>query len=107
MRRDPDAFRGFVNDGTLTIANASATFQGVVDNEGTLQIGNGGTSGSVTGDVVDNGVLVFNRASGVVYSGGISGSGSLTKTGAGTLALTGNNTYTGADHYQQRDHRCR
>ena len=62
---------------------------------GTLQIGNGGTTGSVAGDVVDNAALVFNRSDALTYGGVISGTGSLTKSGTGTLTLTGDNTYTG------------
>jgi autotransporter-associated beta strand protein len=65
---------------------------------GTLQLGNGGTSGSVTGDIVDNGALVFDRSDTVTYGGRVSGGGSLTQAGTGTLVLTGTNTYTGGTH---------
>ena len=58
-------------------------------------LGNGGTTGSVIGDIVDNGVLVFNRSNALTYGGVISGSGSVTKSGAGALTLTGDNIYTG------------
>ena len=59
---------------------------------GTLQLGNGGTTGSLaTGSVIlDNGNLTFNRSNtvtqGTDFSGGpISGSGSLTQAGTGML----------------------
>ncbi|WP_303795107.1 autotransporter-associated beta strand repeat-containing protein, partial [Sandarakinorhabdus limnophila] len=68
---------------------------GTTISAGTLQIGNGGTSGSITGNITNSGALVFNRSDSLVYSGSISGSGSLNKSGAGTLTLTGANTYTG------------
>jgi hypothetical protein len=39
----------------------------------------------VTGDIVDNAALIFNRSNALSYAGVISGTGSLTKIGAGTL----------------------
>ena len=62
---------------------------------GTLQIGTGGTTGSIVGDVVDNGLLVFNRAGNITFSGAISGSGGLTQIGSGTLTLSADTSYTG------------
>ena len=62
---------------------------------GTLQIGNGGTSGSVVGNIVNNAALIFNRTNNITYGNVISGSGSVAQLGAGTLTLTGNNTYAG------------
>ena len=63
--------------------------------QGTLQVGNGGTSGSFIGDVTDNGVLAFNRSDAFTFGNLISGSGSVSQVGAGTTTLTGINTYTG------------
>jgi len=60
-----------------------------------LQIGSGGTTGSITGNVVDNANLTFNRSDNLAFGGIISGTGSLTKIGAGRVILTGANTYTG------------
>ena len=82
--------------GTLTLTGNN-TYTGVTTvSAGTLQAGNGGTSGSLgTGAVTDNGALVFNRTDNLTQAGAISGTGSLTQAGTGTLTLTGNNTYTG------------
>ena len=81
--------------GTLTLT-ADNTYTGVTTiSGGTLQLGNGGTAGSIAGDVVNNGALVVNRSNAATLSGTISGTGSLTKNGAGTLTLTGDNTYAG------------
>ncbi|HTU10045.1 MAG TPA: autotransporter domain-containing protein [Allosphingosinicella sp.] len=76
--------------GTLTSPNMAATF------DGTLRIGNGGTSGSLSGNVINDGSLIFNRSDAISYAGIISGSGGLIKQGGGTLTLTGASTFTGA-----------
>lgn len=64
--------------------------------DGTLQIGNGGTSGSINGPVTNNGTLIFNRSNSFTFSKVISGTGNLIKTGDGTLSLSGANTYSGS-----------
>lgn len=63
---------------------------------GTLQIGNGGTTGSITGDIENYDKLVFDRSDALTYNGKISESGSLTKNGAGVLTLGGASTYSGS-----------
>ncbi len=62
---------------------------------GTLQVGDGGTAGSIPRGVVDNGSLVFNRSDFFTYDGYVSGTGSLTQAGTGVLILAGDSTYTG------------
>jgi autotransporter-associated beta strand protein len=66
----------------------------------TLQIGNGGTTGSlVTGQAISvNGALAFNHSNAFAYAEVISGLGTVTQAGGSTLTLggTGSNTYTGA-----------
>lgn len=81
--------------GTLTLTGANSFSGGTTISAGTLQIGDGGTSGSLSGDVVNNGAMIFNRSDALTYDGDISGTGALTKSGAETLILTGANTYTG------------
>ncbi|WP_332119523.1 autotransporter domain-containing protein [Azorhizobium caulinodans] len=81
--------------GTLTLTGTNSYTGGTTISAGTLQIGNGGTSGSITGNVLDNGTLTFNRSDAVTFAGAISGTGSLTKAGSGILTLTGANSYTG------------
>jgi outer membrane autotransporter protein len=75
--------------GTLSSPATAAQFTG------TLQVGNGGTTGTIAGNVVNDGVLIFNRSDAVTYGDVVSGTGSLTQAGAGLLTLTGANTYTG------------
>ncbi|ENS11547.1 outer membrane autotransporter barrel domain-containing protein, partial [Brucella abortus F1/06-B21] len=86
-----------VSAGTLVVANDN-TGGGTttVDAGAGLQIGTGGTSGSLAGDIANNGALVVNRSDALNLAGAISGTGSLTKNGAGTLTLSGANSYTGA-----------
>ncbi|SFS58167.1 autotransporter-associated beta strand repeat-containing protein, partial [Sulfitobacter marinus] len=81
--------------GTLTLTGASSHTGGTTISAGTLQIGNGGTSGSLSGDVTNNSALAFNRSDALTYGGDISGTGSLTKSGTGTLTLTGTSSHTG------------
>jgi autotransporter-associated beta strand protein len=79
-----------LNLGTISSPVQAASF------DGTLRIGNGGTSGTIVGDIANRGTLIFNRSDAVTYAGIVSGTGALTKQGAGTLTLTGASTYTGA-----------
>ena len=84
-----------VGGGTLTLTGANTYTGGTTISAGTLQIGAGGTTGSIVGNVADNSALAFDRSDNVTFDGVISGTGSLTQLGGGTLTLTGANTYTG------------
>ncbi len=68
---------------------------GTTISAGTLQIGDGGNKGSITGDVINNGSLWFNRSDPYTFGGAISGAGVVRKLGSGVTTLTGANTYTG------------
>jgi len=61
-----------------------------------LQLGNGGASGSIVANVVDNGVLSVNRSDTFTFGGAISGTGAFQQNGTGTTILTAANTYSGA-----------
>ncbi|WP_206185541.1 autotransporter-associated beta strand repeat-containing protein, partial [Sphingosinicella sp. CPCC 101087] len=81
--------------GTLVLTGANTYDSGTTIAGGTLQIGSGGTTGSIVGDVVNNGVLAFNRSDAITFAGLISGAGGLTKLGGNTLTLTADNSYAG------------
>ncbi len=85
--------------GTLVLSGANTYTGGTTISSGTLQIGNGDVTGSIIGDVRNDGSLVFNRSGDAVFygifSGAISGNGSLVQAGTDTLFLTGTNTYSG------------
>ncbi|MBO9516590.1 MAG: autotransporter outer membrane beta-barrel domain-containing protein [Porphyrobacter sp.] len=79
-----------------TVLTADNTYTGgTTIAAGTLQLGNGGTSGSITGDVSNDGVLAVNRSNGLNLDGMISGAGAVHQLGTGTTVLNGTNTYTG------------
>ncbi len=81
--------------GTLILTGTNSYSGGTTINSGTLQIGNGDTTGSIVGDVANGSAIAFNRSDAVTFSGAISGTGSLVQSGSGTLILTGNNTHSG------------
>jgi len=85
---------------TLTLTGNNDSFLGTwYLLAGTLQIGNGGTAGTLGGSGVVTSVgssLVFDRSDNVVYTGAVSGGGTLQSIGAGTVTLSGNlSGYTG------------
>jgi autotransporter-associated beta strand protein len=82
--------------GTLTIAGDATYTGGTTIVAGTLQLGNGGASGSILGNVVDNGILAFNRSDTYTFGGIISGPGGVVQFGSGKTILTAVNTYTGS-----------
>ena len=81
--------------GVLTLTGDNTYTGGTTNNAGVLQIGDGGTTGSIVGDVSNNSLLAFNRSDDISYGGVISGIGGLNKGGSGRLVLTAENAYTG------------
>ena len=81
--------------GTLALTAANTYTGGTTITTGSLRIGNGGTTGSILGDVIDNANLGFNRSDNITFSNNISGTGSLSQFGTGMVTLTGTNSYIG------------
>jgi autotransporter-associated beta strand protein len=87
--------------GKVIIANSNS-FSGAttIQSTGRLEIGRGGTSGSIGfGTLTNNGTLAFNRSDtltqGANFWSVISGTGIVEKSGSGTLVLNAANSYSG------------
>ncbi|MFO1487836.1 MAG: autotransporter-associated beta strand repeat-containing protein [Verrucomicrobiota bacterium] len=81
----------------LILENDNTFTAGGIINAGTVQIGNGGGTGSLTGGALtNNGAIVVNRTGDVALTNNISGTGTFTQNNTGgTAALAGSNSYSG------------
>lgn len=89
----------------IHISNGNVVVIGTLINSGTgsttldagtlLQIGNGGTSGEVNDNIINNATLIFNRSDDLTFTGIISGSGAVEQAGNGTTRLDSSSSYTG------------
>lgn len=84
-----------VGTGTLVLTGASTYSGGTLISGGALQVGNGGTTGSIAGPIVNNAVLILNRSDALALASAMSGTGMLVQAGTGTTTLTGANNYSG------------
>lgn len=87
--------QGQGTNSTITFTNNNTYTGGTTITSGTLKLGNGGTTGSVVGDIVNNSHLSFDRSDSFTFSNLISGTGDVDKRGAGILTLNTAQTYTG------------
>ena len=82
-----------IGSGTTILLGSNSSSGTTTVTNGTLQIGNGGTSGSVGSGAISlsgAGLLVFNRADSVTITNSIGGGGgALMQMGGGTLIVTG------------------
>jgi autotransporter-associated beta strand protein len=85
--------------GTLVLAGSNSYGGTTAINAGRLQVGDGGTTGSINNgspvSVASGAALAFNRSNDLSYSGTVSGAGGLRKLGGGKLTLTSAQTFTG------------
>lgn len=82
---------------TLTVTGSNSyTGTTRIDSATILQVGNGGTSGTIgSGTVSNSGSLIFNRSGTLSVTAPITGTGDVRQIGLGTTTLTGINSYTG------------
>lgn len=110
----------FSNSGLLQFnQSTTGTYGGVISGSGGVQISGGGavtftgqntytggttidsltslagTTSTIQGNVVDNGLMTLNQSTAGTYAGNISGAGGVTIAGTGPITFTGTNTYTG------------
>ncbi|WP_430514467.1 autotransporter outer membrane beta-barrel domain-containing protein [Pannonibacter phragmitetus] len=80
--------------GTLVVTGKVDVTGATTISSGTLQLGDGGTTGEVTGPIVNNGTLVFNRSDNYTVPGTVTGSGRIDFKGSGRVEFAG--TYSGS-----------
>jgi autotransporter-associated beta strand protein len=91
----PQNYKGTVTQngsGRVTLTGTNTYADGTIINSGTVEVGNGGLSGSIgSGPVTDNSALIWNQSSTTTFPGSITGTGTFVKTGAGSLTLANTN----------------
>jgi fibronectin-binding autotransporter adhesin len=85
-----------MGNGTLIVATNN-TYTGPTDIQaGTLQVGDGGTTGSLgTGSINIGTTLAFNRSDAITVNSALNGTGGVTQQGTGTLTLAVGNGFAG------------
>ena len=74
---------------TLTLTGTSSFTGRMTVAAGSVQIGDGATSGSFAGNIVNNTKVIFDRSDASDYVGVLSGAGDFIKQGMGALTLSG------------------
>ncbi len=83
---------------TLTVTNSNNSFTGGVTlQQGTLQLGNGGTTGDLgTTGIANQGTLAIDLAGVLTLGNTVTGNGNITQIGSGTVTVPVNGNSTGA-----------
>jgi autotransporter-associated beta strand protein len=83
--------------GRVILATNNTATGGTTIEAGTLQIGSGGSAGTLAGNVAiaAGATLEFNRSGTSSFAGVISGSGGIVKTGPGRVSITGSSSFEG------------
>ncbi|MFV0548892.1 MAG: ESPR-type extended signal peptide-containing protein [Limnobaculum xujianqingii] len=80
---------------TILLGENTYTGNTLIDATGALQIGDGGTSGSLSEatSIIDNGLFTIDLSKELTLSGAIVGTGAFHQIGSGLTRLNGNNSY--------------
>ena len=85
-----------VQGGAWTLSDDEGFSLGTTIESGiSLQIGTGGSTGTLTGAIDDEGTLTFDRSGSLTMSSDISGAGTVVQNGPGTTLLSAQNSYSG------------
>ena len=84
-----------LGSGTTILTSDNSYTGGTTNASGILQLGNGGTTGGIVGDIINDGSLVFDRSNTFSFVGTITGAGGVRQAGTGTTILSGGNSYAG------------
>ena len=81
---------------TVVMTNTNTYSGGTIISSGTIDVGNGVTTGSLgTGTINNSGTLVLDRSDTTTFSTAIAGTGAVQIKAPGTLTLSGANTFSG------------
>jgi autotransporter-associated beta strand protein len=81
--------------GTMVVTGDAVYLGTTSVGAGTLQVGNGSTTGAINGPISNSGTLRFNRSDDVTLNYGISGVGSVAFAGTGKTILNVANSFSG------------
>ena len=87
------------NNSSVVVLTGSDTYTGLTTiGSGTLQIGNGGNTGSInnTSGITGNGTLAYDLSTPTTLAVSVTGGLSLMQAGSGVLTITSSETYTGS-----------
>lgn len=86
-----------ISSGSVLLDNANSDISGgaSISDTTSLQIGNDDTNGTLSGNIADNGLLVYDRVDTLTNAGAITGTGSVTQNGSDTLTLSGASSFSG------------
>src|SRR6185437_8691363 len=81
--------------GTVVLTAANIYSGGTMISGGMLQLGDGGSSGSLVGNATDDATFAVDRSDTYTFAGSVTGTGAFEQIGSGTTILTTSNSYGG------------
>jgi autotransporter-associated beta strand protein len=81
--------------GRLTLSGDSAFTGQLTLTAGSVRLGDGGSTGSLGGNIVNAGTLELNRSDDFIFTNSVTGTGDFVQVGSGNLTLSGAQRHTG------------